>query len=122
MKYLIKLDKKNGIEPEPEELSNERWILLDAIDSGLSVDNVVDVKELLFKTILEHNFGKEIYIVVSANEYELARNEKCFDVYNGKYIKINNYEEYRDFILKSKEEKNEREDKAEEKRKKQTKK
>ena len=86
-------------------IPKERWILLDAIDSGLSVDNIVDIKEQLFKTILEHNFDNDIYIVVSANEYEMARNENCFDVYNGKYINFKDYDDYRDFILKSKEQK-----------------
>ena len=74
------------------------------------MDNIVDIKEYLFKTILEHNDGNEIYIVISANEYEMAREEKCFDVYNGKYVTFNNYEEYRDFILQSKEWKNQRDE------------
>lgn len=93
---------------EKKEVPNERWILLDAIDSGLSVDNVVDLKECLFKTILEDDFNGSIYIVVSANEYELCRGENCFDVYNGKYVKFSNYERYRNFILKSREIKDKR--------------
>lgn len=97
-------------EKKEKEIPNERWILLDAIDSGLSVDNVVDIKECLFKTILEDNFSGSIYIVVSANEYELARNENCFDVYNGEYIKFKDYEEYRDFILNSRKIKDDRYD------------
>lgn len=100
--------KINGEDVKEESIPNERWILLDAVDSGLSVDNVVDIKELLFKTILEYNYGNDIYIVVSANAYELAKNEQCFDVYNGKYVKFNDYEEYRQFVLDSKEWKNER--------------
>lgn len=84
-----------------KEIPNERWILLDAVDSGLSVDNIVDMKELLFKTIIEDKTDCDIYIVVSANEYELARGENCFDVYNGKYIKFNDYEDYRNFIIDS---------------------
>lgn len=97
---LARLEDK----PEEEkEIPNERWILLDAVDSGLSVDNIVDLKEQLFKTILEYNYGNEIYIVVSANEYEMARNEQCFDVYNGNYVKLKDYEEYRKLILQSKE-------------------
>lgn len=93
---------------EKKEVPKERWILLDAIDSGLSVDNVVDLKECLFKTILEDDFDGTIYIVVSANEYELCRGENCFDVYNGKYVKFSNYEKYRNFILKSREIKGQR--------------
>lgn len=98
----------NGEEVEEPEIPKERWILLDAVDSGLSADNIVDIKELLFETILEYNFGNEIYIIVSANEYEMARGEQCFDVYNGKYIKLKDYEEYRNLVLQSKEWKNQR--------------
>lgn len=93
----------NGEEIEEPEIPNERWILLDAVDSGLSVDNIVDLKEQLFQTILEYNYENEIYIVISANEYEMARGEKCFDVYNGKYVKLKDYEEYRNLVLQSKE-------------------
>lgn len=93
---------------ENKEVPAERWLLLDAIDSGLSVDNIVDIKEYLFKTILQDNPSCSIYIVVSANEYELARGEQCFDVYNGKYVKISSYERYRNFILKSREQKDKR--------------
>ena len=85
----------------------EYWILLDAIDSGLSVDNIIELKDL-FYLILETNKDKDVYIVVSANEYELARNEQCFDVYNCKYITFKNYEDYRDFIIKSRKRKDKR--------------
>ena len=91
-----------GEETEKREVPKERWLLLDAIDSGLSVDNVVDIKELLFKTILKDKGDCDVYIVVSANGFEMARGEKCFDVYNGKYVKFSDYEEYRQFILDSK--------------------
>lgn len=97
------MSELNGEEYKEPEIPNERWILLDAVDSGLSVDNIVDLKEQLFKTILEYNYGNEINIVISANEYEMARGEQCFDVYNGKYVKIKDYEEYRNLILQSKE-------------------
>lgn len=100
----------NGEDIEEKEIPNERWILLDAIDSGLSVDNVVDIKEQLFKTILDYNYGNDVYIVISANAFEMARGEQCFDVYNGKYIKFADYEEYRHFVLKSKEWKYSREE------------
>ena len=101
-----------GEEIEEVEIPKERWILLDAVDSGLSVDNIVDIKEQLFKTILEHNYGNEIYIIISANEYEMTRGEQCFDVYNGKYLTFKDYEEYRDLVLQSKEWKNQRSDSA----------
>ena len=98
----------SGEEVAEVEIPKERWILLDAVDSGFSVDNIVDLKEQLFKTILEYNYGNEIYIVISANEYEMARVEQCFDVYNGNYVRFKDYEEYRNFVLQSKEWKNKR--------------
>lgn len=110
-KSIENLVKSREIEDtDNDEISNERWILLDAVDSGLSVDNIVDLKNDLFDTILKYNFGKEIYIIVSANEYEMARESRCFDVHSGKYIEFKNYDDYRNFILKSKEIKNKRYD------------
>lgn len=94
-------------EKEKQITSNERWLLLDAIDSGLSVDNVVDIKNL-FNVILEDAGNKVVYIVVSANEYELARNEACFDAYNGRYVQFSDYEEYRKFVLDSRTQKDKR--------------
>ena len=103
-------------EESKKEIPKERWLLFDAIDSGLSVDNIVDVKEHLFRVILEDAGDCDIYILVSANEYEIARGENCFDVRNGKYITFKDYEAYREFILESREKKDARIRKAAEKR------
>ena len=82
-------------------LANEIWILLDAVDSGFSIDNVIELKGL-FETILSDLSGKKkVYILVSANEYELCRGEQCFDVTNSKYVTFEKYDDYRDFILKN---------------------
>ena len=93
-------------EDEEESLSNKRVVLFDAIDSGLSVDSVVEIREI-FDLMMEDSSkrGLELYIVVSANEYEIARNSNCFDVNDGKYVEIKDYEAYRSFILKSREKK-----------------
>lgn len=81
--------------------ADEIWILLDAVDSGLSVDNIIDIKDL-FNLIIEDTkkTNTDVYIVISANEYELARNEQCFDVYNSEYITFKDYEDYRKFIIR----------------------
>lgn len=93
--------------------AQELWIFLDAVDSGLSIDNVVELKGL-FQLILENRGSTEVYIVVSANEYELARGEACYDVLRCKYTKFSSYERYRSFILKTREIKNARVYKKEE--------
>lgn len=78
------------------------FLLFDAVDSGLSVDNVVELKKYLFDAILQDCAGKrDVYIVCSANEYELCNGENCFDVQNAKYIRFNNYDEYRAFVLQT---------------------
>ena len=89
--------------------SKDRVFLFDAVDSGLSVDSVVEVKAL-FQLVLDDNkdSDKNLYIVIAANEYELARNADCFDVNAGKYITFKDYEEYRDFIIKSRKNKENR--------------
>lgn len=94
---------------EENNVSNERWILLDAMDSGYSIDNVIEMKSL-FDLIIEDakNFDVELYIVISSNEYELAHECDCFDVTEGKYAKFASYEDYKKFILHTREKKDRR--------------
>lgn len=94
---------------EKKEVPNTRVLLFDAIDSGLSVDSVVEIK-LMCKKLLEvaKDYGVELYIVIAANEYELARKSQCLDVNEGKYITFKDYEEYRKFIIKSRAKKEKR--------------
>ena len=89
--------------------TKERWLLLDAIDSGFSIDNVIEAKDF-FKMVINDfaDHGYELYIVVSANEYELANGEDCFDVMNGKYVQFKNYDDFKKFIMKSREKKDKR--------------
>ena len=87
---------------------SEYWIFADAVDSGFSIDNVAKLKDELFKLILDIHKDKEVYIVITANAYEMARGEQCFDVINGKYVSIKSYEKYRSVILKSRDKKDAR--------------
>ena len=98
-----------------ENASKERWILLDAIDSGFSIDNVINLKGFFNLLILEaERQGFTLYIIVSANEYELANGENCFDVLEGKYITFENYESFKKFILKTSDKKFKRNQRSEE--------
>lgn len=97
------IDALSGEEYKAPE-TKERWLLLDAIDSGYSIDNVVAVKNVLKLTI--NNFklnGYDLFIVTSANEYELANGEDCFDINAGEYVKFKDYEDFKAFIWKSRE-------------------
>jgi predicted ATP-binding protein involved in virulence len=89
--------------------SNKRFILMDAVDSGYSIDNVVDLKNLLHRIMdTAKKNGIELYIILAANEYELAANEPCMDVTNGKYMRFDTYEAFKSFILKSRKKKDAR--------------
>ena len=98
---------------EKEEVSKERWLLFDAADSGYSIDNVIELKDVITLMISDANkMGLDLYIIISANEYELANGERCFDVNSGKYLTFTDYEDYKRFILKSREKKDKRYAKA----------
>lgn len=98
----------NSDKDEPVS-SNERWFLFDAIDSGYSIDNVIEIKSA-FNAMIEDakQSNIDLYIIVTANAYEMAHKENCFDVMSGKYITFNNYDEYKKFIIKTREKKEKR--------------
>ena len=100
VKQMISFMKQN-------RKSDEIWFLLDAVDSGASVDNIVDLRGVIDLTI-QDNPDKKIYFVVSANEYEMCRGAQCFDVNRCAYSTFRGYESYRNFILKSRDRKNNR--------------
>lgn len=91
-------------------LANEYYILLDGVDSGLSIDNMVDLKKHLFDLIINDNKDKDVYILCSANSYEMTVGYKCMNILTGEYIHFNTYDEYKAFILKTKEIKDNRKD------------
>ena len=102
LEFIVKeMGKMSRENPDAEEL----WFLFDGIDSGFSIDNIIEFKNELIPCVIEDNAKKDVYFLISANAYEFARAENCFDVINGKYITFSDYEDYRSFILKSKEEK-----------------
>lgn len=97
-------------------INKEKYVLLfDGIDSGQSIDSIIDVKDL-FNCILNdaEEHGCECYIVVTANTFELARDMNCIDATTGKRKKFKSYEAYKKFILASSEYKKNRYDKLKE--------
>lgn len=87
---------------------DELWILFDAIDSGLSIDQIREVKEDLIHFIYNYiqNNGIEPYIIVSANEYEMCIDENCFDIAEGKYRRFKTYDAYSKCVMQSRDLKN----------------
>lgn len=99
--------------------SKIRILLLDAVDSGYSIDNIIELKEKLFSALFEDakKQNLQLFIIMSANSYELARNEQCFDIANGKYLTFKDYEDYRKYILETRKRKDKRYERLNAKRK-----
>jgi GTPase SAR1 family protein len=89
-----------------ESDSDERWILLDAIGSGLSIDGIDDIKNFFRFAIEQEKKDKsnhKLYFIVSTNEYEFCRegDRKCLNVQTGEYVKLKSYDIFRDVILRT---------------------
>jgi len=102
----VEIDKYINGRKRPQEI----WILIDAADSGLSIDNVREMKQYLFSFIMEDckKVGIKPYFLVSANEYELVRGEQCYDVARCEYVEFKAYDEYANFIMESRKRKERR--------------
>ncbi|MBR6289311.1 MAG: hypothetical protein IKR19_08250 [Acholeplasmatales bacterium] len=82
--------------------NNKIFFLLDAIDSGYSIDNIANLVFQLRQLIdLSKAKDKEIYIIAAVNSYELTRGNRCWDVQKSKEIIFNDYEEYRSRIIET---------------------
>lgn len=76
-------------------------ITLDALDSGLSINNIRQIKQLF--RLIENDCeasNVEVHIIVAANSFEFARKETCIDVTTGEPIWFEDYENYANFICK----------------------
>lgn len=112
--YAIKIRK--AVEKAKDMENKELWIFFDAVDSGLSIDGIREIKNDFLKLVEEDCREKwiELYIIISTNAYEFANGEQCFDVYNCNYRTFKDYDDYAKFICKSREIKNKRYKKTEE--------
>ena len=81
--------------------SNDSVILLDEIDSGLSIDNVDYLSDKIKEITDKYS---NIQFIIAFNNFEFCRNfPKVFNMYNGKYITIESYEQYRNIINSNRE-------------------
>ena len=81
--------------------SNDSVILLDEIDSGLSIDNVDYLSDKIKEITDKYS---NIQFIITFNNFEFCRNfPKVFNMYNGKYVNIESYEQYRNIINSNRE-------------------
>jgi hypothetical protein len=79
----------------------ELWILLDAIDSGLSIDYIEEVKDFLHSQLIDKLTDIDLYILISTNNYELCIGEACYNVQDCQYIEIDSYETFKKIVKKT---------------------
>lgn len=75
-------------------------ILLDAVDSGASIDRARELAQFLsFVCDKDIKDAAEVYIVVAANHYELVKAPaRCINVRTGSLETFPSYDEYAEFI------------------------
>lgn len=81
---------------DAKEQGKALFILLDALDSGASIDRTRELRE--FFDMVCRDAGETAYIVCACNSYELARGVSGINVRTGKRVKFKDYEDYADFI------------------------
>ena len=80
------------------------FILLDSIDSGMSIDKLfVFRRDLIdFILLIEKQLDNgQLYIINAANDWELIREADQVNVLTGKHMDIRTYESYRNFVFKN---------------------
>ena len=89
-----------------ENKGKPTFLLLDAIDSGMSVDEICEIKELLLDVVIpdaKNRFDIDLYVVIAANNYEWCNDDRIhnIDITTAKTLKFKSYEEYVDQIKAS---------------------
>ena len=83
---------------------NKRFILLDAVDSGVSIDSIIQIKDFLNFLIEDCNDNNpeiELYIIISTNNYEMTNGMRCLDARTCSEISFESYDDYKDYIMTS---------------------
>lgn len=89
-----------NIEKEAERLLEEKKsliVILDEVDSGLSVDAINVLMHIIIDILNTH---MNVQFFISSNNYHFTFvHNNIINMYNGKYQKINSYEEYFNLMI-----------------------
>lgn len=88
------------------------FVFLDAIDSGISIDNTRDIRRFLFKVIEDTSKNNvSAFIIITANTFEMCRSDtlepdqidkfRCLDPYDFKHKTFKNYPRYEKYIMET---------------------
>lgn len=85
------------------------FLFLDDVDAGTSIDVIAEIREEVngLSGFLRSK-GAEHYIVIASNSFELIRGMDCICVRDMSNVKFDDYDSYREFVLKTRKEKEKR--------------
>jgi Fe-S cluster assembly ATPase SufC len=92
----------------------EIFMMLDSLDSGVDVPTLRMILGVLDDAvgIAERDFGKTLYVLVSANGYALVENRDCLDVSTAKRVTFDGWDDYARFCVRSDKKKQRRYDRG----------
>ena len=77
-------------------------ILVDGFDSGTSIDKIYEFRKYFVDTIIDHcaSQGIEVYIIVTANNYEMTEyNADCIVAHTRSHKRFKTYNSFKKFII-----------------------
>lgn len=79
------------------------FMLLDSLDSGLDVVNIRMIRDVLTESaeIVKNDFKKELFVILSANDYALVEGCECLDIYEGERVTFKDWNDYLAFVTRS---------------------
>ena len=87
----------------PEDGIDTAFLLVDQLDSGLDVHQINLVKQIFRDTIIPDMKSrgiKKVYVVMTANSYEMVRGEECIDPITRMHFKFDCAEDFNAYIDK----------------------
>jgi hypothetical protein len=84
-----------------DDTTRERWALIDGIDSSQSIDQLRDIAGLFDVIVETAPEDVDVYLVVSTNQFELAKNRRCICISEDTCITPKTYDEYSRAVMRS---------------------
>lgn len=87
------------------------WIFFDDCDAGTSIDMIIDIKDVI--NLIKEDCGKRniiYHIILTANSFEMCKDINSISVHDFKPRTFKNYNTFKNFVLKSREIKNKRDE------------
>lgn len=99
---------KLGSTLEKEPKGKPAIITMDAVDSGFSLDNIIELRHFFEDLINEFQAGRKLYIVIASNAFATCKGAYSIDVTTFQEHYLVDYNDFERIIMESRERKDER--------------